>query len=90
MLTALHSLPAPLSEGPCLVHTITGDLLRALEGPDLCQRPRLISVSSEGHCIICYERGRFCNFSINGKLLAQMEVNDSSRVGPGAAASVSP
>lgn len=68
------------SEGPCLVHTITGDLLRALEGPELCQRPRLISVSSEGHCIIYYERGRFCNFSINGKLLAQMEVNDSTRV----------
>ncbi|CAB1316931.1 unnamed protein product [Coregonus sp. 'balchen'] len=55
------------------------DLLRALEGPELCLRPRLISVSSEGHCIICYERGRFCNFSINGKLLAQMEVNDSTR-----------
>lgn len=69
------------TEGPCLVHTITGDLLRALEGPELCQRPRLISVSSEGHCIVYYERGRFCNFSINGKLLAQMEVNDSSRVG---------
>ncbi|KAE8287405.1 Neurobeachin Lysosomal-trafficking regulator 2 Protein BCL8B [Larimichthys crocea] len=66
-------------KGPCLVHTITGDLLRALEGPELCQRPRLISVSSEGHCIIYYERGRFCNFSINGKLLAQMEVNDSTR-----------
>ncbi|XP_061607927.1 neurobeachin a isoform X4 [Phyllopteryx taeniolatus] len=66
-------------EGPCLVHTITGDLLRALEGPDLCQQPRLISVSSEGHCIIYYERGRFCNFSINGKLLAEMEVNDSTR-----------
>ncbi|XP_077360670.1 neurobeachin a isoform X2 [Festucalex cinctus] len=66
-------------EGPCLVHTITGDLLRALEGPELCQQPRLISVSSEGHCIIYYERGRFCNFSINGKLLAQMEVNDSTR-----------
>lgn len=68
------------AEGPCLVHTITGDLLRALEGPELCLRPRLISVSSEGHCIIYYERGRFCNFSINGKLLAQMEVNDSTRV----------
>ncbi|XP_047247715.1 neurobeachin isoform X3 [Girardinichthys multiradiatus] len=66
-------------EGPCLVHTITGDLLRALEGPDNYQCPRLISVSSEGHCIICYERGRFCNFSINGKLLAQMEVNDTTR-----------
>ncbi|KAI5612990.1 neurobeachin isoform X6, partial [Silurus asotus] len=67
------------SEGPCLVHTITGDLLRALEGPENCQQPRLISVSSEGHCIIYYERGRFCNFSINGKLLAQMELNDSTR-----------
>uniref|UniRef100_A0A674PMY5 Neurobeachin n=1 Tax=Takifugu rubripes TaxID=31033 RepID=A0A674PMY5_TAKRU len=66
-------------EGPCLVHTITGDLLRALEAPELFQRPRVISVSSEGHCIICYERGRFCNFSINGKLLAQMEVKDSTR-----------
>ncbi|XP_057206773.1 neurobeachin isoform X2 [Triplophysa rosa] len=66
-------------EGPCLVHTITGDLLRALEGPDNCVLPRLISVSSEGHCIIYYDRGQFCNFSINGKLLAQMEINDSTR-----------
>ncbi|XP_069496706.1 neurobeachin isoform X2 [Ambystoma mexicanum] len=66
-------------EGPCLVHTITGDLLRALEGPENCFYPRLISVSSEGHCIIYYERGRFCNFSINGKLLGQMEINDSTR-----------
>uniref|UniRef100_UPI00398ECBAA neurobeachin a n=1 Tax=Pristiophorus japonicus TaxID=55135 RepID=UPI00398ECBAA len=66
-------------EGPCLVHTITGDLLRALEGPENCVYPRLISVSSEGHCIIYYERGRFCNFSINGKLLGQMETNDSTR-----------
>uniref|UniRef100_A0AAY4EZI2 Neurobeachin n=1 Tax=Denticeps clupeoides TaxID=299321 RepID=A0AAY4EZI2_9TELE len=66
-------------EGPCLVHTITGDLLRALEGPENCVQPRLISVSSEGHCIIYYERGRFCNFSINGKLLAQMDISDSTR-----------
>ncbi|TNN87418.1 Neurobeachin [Liparis tanakae] len=69
----------PNNRGPCLVHTITGDLLRALEGPDYYQCPRLISVSSEGHCIIYYERGHFCNFSINGKLLAQMEGNDSTR-----------
>ncbi|XP_008106119.2 neurobeachin isoform X1 [Anolis carolinensis] len=66
-------------EGPCLVHTITGDLLRALEGTENCLYPRLISVSSEGHCIIYYDRGRFSNFSINGKLLAQMEINDSTR-----------
>ncbi|XP_017586811.1 PREDICTED: neurobeachin isoform X5 [Corvus brachyrhynchos] len=30
-------------EGPCLVHTITGDLLRALEGTENCLYPRLIS-----------------------------------------------
>uniref|UniRef100_A0A8C5G7W0 Neurobeachin n=1 Tax=Gouania willdenowi TaxID=441366 RepID=A0A8C5G7W0_GOUWI len=66
-------------EGPCLVHTITGDLLRALEGPDHYRFPRLITVSSEGHCIIYYERGCFCNFSINGKPLAHMEINDSTR-----------
>ncbi|XP_077396974.1 neurobeachin isoform X2 [Festucalex cinctus] len=66
-------------DGPCLVHTITGDLLRALEGPESWRRARLISVSSEGHCIVYYERGRFCNFSINGKLLAHMEIRDSTR-----------
>uniref|UniRef100_A0A8C6SE64 Neurobeachin n=1 Tax=Neogobius melanostomus TaxID=47308 RepID=A0A8C6SE64_9GOBI len=65
--------------GPCLVHTITGELLRVLEGPDRCLAPRLLSVSSEGHCIVCYERGRFCNFSINGKLLAHTEIDDAIR-----------
>ncbi|XP_054650005.1 neurobeachin-like isoform X3 [Dunckerocampus dactyliophorus] len=66
-------------DGPCLIHTITGDLLRALEAPEHFRCPRLISVSSEGHCIIYYEKGHFCNFSINGKLLAHMEVSDSTR-----------
>uniref|UniRef100_UPI00358F9AE2 neurobeachin-like n=1 Tax=Myxine glutinosa TaxID=7769 RepID=UPI00358F9AE2 len=67
-------------EGPCLVHTITGDLLRALDGPESCLQPRLIAVSSEGHCVIHYKGGFFCNFSINGKLLAQMEIADCTRV----------
>nr|XP_032812267.1 neurobeachin-like isoform X5 [Petromyzon marinus] len=66
-------------EGPCLVHTITGDLLRALEGPEACRFPRLISVSSEGHCVIYYERGRFCNFSINGKELGHMDISDATK-----------
>ncbi|XP_077467130.1 neurobeachin-like isoform X1 [Stigmatopora argus] len=66
-------------EGPCLVHTITGDLLRALEGPESWRRPRLICVSSEGHCVVYYERGRFCNFGVNGKLLARAELDDSAR-----------
>ncbi|KAI9525533.1 hypothetical protein NQZ68_006082 [Dissostichus eleginoides] len=64
-------------EGPCLIHSMNGDLLRTLEGPECCLRPRLIQSSTEGHCMIYYEKGQFCNFSVNGKLLRHMEVEDS-------------
>ncbi|CAN9510262.1 unnamed protein product [Ophioblennius macclurei] len=64
-------------EGPCLIHSMNGDLLRTLEGPERCQRPRLIQSSTEGHCIIYYDKGQFCLFSVNGKLLAHMEMEDS-------------
>ncbi|XP_034087270.1 lipopolysaccharide-responsive and beige-like anchor protein isoform X3 [Gymnodraco acuticeps] len=64
-------------EGPCLIHSMNGDLLRTLEGPERCLRPRLIQSSTEGHCMIYYEKGQFCNFSVNGKLLRHMEVEDS-------------
>ncbi|XP_026059550.1 lipopolysaccharide-responsive and beige-like anchor protein isoform X3 [Carassius auratus] len=64
-------------EGPCLVHSMNGDLLRTLEGPDGCVRPRLVLSSTEGHCVIYYDKGRFCVFSINGKLLGHMEVEDN-------------
>uniref|UniRef100_A0A8C6LYV1 Neurobeachin n=1 Tax=Nothobranchius furzeri TaxID=105023 RepID=A0A8C6LYV1_NOTFU len=66
-------------EGPCLIHSMNGDLLRTLEGPEMCQRPRLIQCSSEGHCIIYYDKGHFCLFSVNGKLLGHMEVEDSTK-----------
>nr|XP_009289519.1 lipopolysaccharide-responsive and beige-like anchor protein isoform X4 [Danio rerio] len=64
-------------EGPCLVHSMNGDLLRTLEGPDGCMRPRLVLSSTEGHCVIYYDKGHFCVFSINGKLLGHMEVEDN-------------
>ncbi|XP_048053665.1 lipopolysaccharide-responsive and beige-like anchor protein isoform X4 [Megalobrama amblycephala] len=64
-------------EGPCLVHSMNGDLLRTLEGPDGCVQPRLVMSSTEGHCVIYYDKGHFCVFSINGKLLGHMEVEDN-------------
>ncbi|KAF7666098.1 hypothetical protein LDENG_00118550 [Lucifuga dentata] len=64
-------------EGPCLIHSMNGDLLRTLEGPERCMRPRLIQSSTEGHCIIYYDKGQFCLFSINGKLLRHMELDDN-------------
>uniref|UniRef100_UPI0037E887B8 lipopolysaccharide-responsive and beige-like anchor protein isoform X1 n=1 Tax=Semicossyphus pulcher TaxID=241346 RepID=UPI0037E887B8 len=64
-------------EGPCLIHSMNGDLLRTLEGPERCLRPRLIQSSTEGSCMIYYDKGQFCLFSVNGKLLGHMEVEDS-------------
>ncbi|XP_064200686.1 lipopolysaccharide-responsive and beige-like anchor protein isoform X22 [Anguilla rostrata] len=64
-------------EGPCLIHSMNGDLLRTLEGPASCLRPRLIQSSTEGHCVIYYHQGNFCVFSVNGKLLGHMEVEEN-------------
>nr|XP_043884201.1 lipopolysaccharide-responsive and beige-like anchor protein isoform X3 [Solea senegalensis] len=64
-------------EGPCLIHSMNGDLLRTLEVPEQCTRPRLIQASTEGHCMVYYDKGHFCLFTVNGKLLGHMEVEDS-------------
>ncbi|XP_072352179.1 lipopolysaccharide-responsive and beige-like anchor protein isoform X2 [Scyliorhinus torazame] len=66
-------------EGPCLIHTMNGDLLKALESPENCLHPRLIQLSTEGHCVIYYEKGQFCVFSVNGKLLTKVETEDSAK-----------
>ncbi|KAM8765108.1 lipopolysaccharide-responsive and beige-like anchor protein isoform 2-T3 [Rhynchonycteris naso] len=67
------------TEGPCLVHSMNGDLLRTLEGPENCLKPKLIQASREGHCVIFYENGSFCTFSVNGKLQATVETDDNIR-----------
>uniref|UniRef100_A0A4W5MVH4 LPS responsive beige-like anchor protein n=1 Tax=Hucho hucho TaxID=62062 RepID=A0A4W5MVH4_9TELE len=64
-------------EGPCLIHSMNGDLLRTLEGPGGCVQPRLIQSSTEGHAVVYYDKGHFCFFSINGKLLGHMEVEEN-------------
>lgn len=68
------------SEGPCLIHSMNGDLLRTLEGPENCLKPKLIQASREGHCVIFYDNGFFCTFSVNGKLQATVETDDNIRV----------
>ncbi|XP_045058553.2 lipopolysaccharide-responsive and beige-like anchor protein isoform X1 [Desmodus rotundus] len=67
------------TEGPCLLHSMNGDLLRTLEGPEKCLKPKLIQASREGHCVIFYETGFFCTFSVNGKLQATTETEDNIR-----------
>ncbi|XP_063080462.1 lipopolysaccharide-responsive and beige-like anchor protein isoform X2 [Cavia porcellus] len=67
------------SQGPCLIHSMNGDLLRTLEGPENCLRPKLIQASREGHCVIFYEHGHFCTFSVNGTLQASVGTDDHIR-----------
>lgn len=59
---------------------MNGDLLSTLEGPEGCSRPRLIQSPTEGNCMIYYDKGHFCLFSVNGKLLKHVEVEDSIKV----------
>lgn len=59
---------------------MNGDLLRTLEAPDDCLKAKLIQASREGHCVIYYDNGHFCVFSVNGKLQATMETDDNIRV----------
>ncbi|XP_030643537.1 lipopolysaccharide-responsive and beige-like anchor protein [Chanos chanos] len=66
-------------EGPCLIHSMNGELLRTLDGPAGCVRPRLVLSSTEGHCVVYYDKGQFCVFTVNGKLLSHVEVEENVR-----------
>lgn len=67
-----------LSEGPCLVHTITGDRLHILYGPQDCIRPRLVRVVQSGLILVSYtdNTGHLAVFTINGKMLEARRLDD--------------
>ncbi|XP_053087043.1 lipopolysaccharide-responsive and beige-like anchor protein [Pangasianodon hypophthalmus] len=63
-------------DGPCLLHSVSGELLRVFESSE---RPMLIQASAEGHCVIYYSSGHVCVYSINGKLLRDTHIEDNIR-----------
>lgn len=69
------------SDGPVLVHTTFGDLLRSLEPPPGFLSPENIAMSREGVIVVNYERGRVAAFTINGKRLRHESHNDNLQVG---------
>ncbi|XP_052674845.1 neurobeachin-like isoform X3 [Crassostrea angulata] len=62
--------------GACLVHSLNGDLLRSLDPPKGCLSPELIIVSREGFVLVKFDQGHICNFSINGRLLQNVNHRD--------------
>ena len=71
-----------LSEGPCLLHTTAGNLLRTLRGPGDCVRPRLLKLSRDGLVVVNYTdgTGHLAVFTINGRLLSDKKLDDQMLV----------
>ncbi|KAF4071383.1 hypothetical protein AMELA_G00272490 [Ameiurus melas] len=63
-------------DGPCLLHSVSGELLRVFESSE---RPMLMQASAEGHCVIYYSSGHVCVYSVNGKLLCDTHIEDNIR-----------
>ncbi|GBM24392.1 Neurobeachin [Araneus ventricosus] len=55
--------------GPVLVHTTNGDLLRSLEAPENFRSPELCALCREGLVVVCYDQNNLCCFTINGRRL---------------------
>ncbi|XP_055616827.1 neurobeachin isoform X20 [Toxorhynchites rutilus septentrionalis] len=63
--------------GPVLVHTTFGDLLRSLEAPKDFVSPENITLSREGFIVVTYDEGNVAAYTINGKLLRHVSHNDN-------------
>ncbi|CAD5116250.1 DgyrCDS5159 [Dimorphilus gyrociliatus] len=62
------------AEGPVLVHSNNGELLRSLESPDKCSGASMLTLNREGVIAVSYNQGQIiANFSINGKLQKSVE-----------------
>lgn len=67
-------------DGPVLVHTTFGDLLRSLDPPTGFNSPENIAMSREGVIVVNYEKGNVASYTINGKRLRHESHNDNLQV----------
>ncbi|XP_037920089.1 neurobeachin isoform X13 [Hermetia illucens] len=63
--------------GPVLIHTTFGDLLRSLDPPTDFLSPEIIAMSREGFIVVNYDKGNVAAFTINGKKLRHESHNDN-------------
>lgn len=67
-------------DGPVLVHTTFGDLLRSLEAPGDFISPENIALSREGFIVVNYDKGNVAAYTVNGKRLRHESHNDNLQV----------
>ncbi|XP_055390068.1 neurobeachin isoform X2 [Condylostylus longicornis] len=65
------------TNGPVLIHTTFGDLLRSLDPPNDFISPELIAMSREGFIVVNYDKGSVAAYTINGKELRHETHNDN-------------
>ncbi|XP_065363343.1 neurobeachin isoform X8 [Calliphora vicina] len=65
------------TNGPVLIHTTFGDLLRSLDPPLDFHSPELIAMSREGFIVVNYDKGNVAAYTINGKELRHETHNDN-------------
>ncbi|XP_052793628.1 neurobeachin-like isoform X3 [Mya arenaria] len=65
-------------DGPCLVHTLSGDLLRSLDAPGNRQlTAQLLCMSREMFVVVKFDQGEICNFNVNGRLQKHIKHKDN-------------
>ena len=63
-------------DGPILVHTTFGDLLRSLDAPSALTAPLNLALSREGFVVAHFPGGHLAAFTANGNLLRHEMHND--------------
>lgn len=67
-------------DGPVLVHTTFGDLLRTLDAPNAFKGPENVTMSREGIVVVNYEKGDIAAFTMNGRRLRHQTHHDNINV----------
>lgn len=75
-----HIIYTIVVEGPCLIHTMTGDLLRSLDPPSPCSDPQSLVINREGYITSVYNSSHVCLFNLNGRLLLHQDIKSPIKV----------
>lgn len=80
MDTYIYKILFISSDGPVLIHTTFGEILRALAAPDEAWPPQQLALSREGLVVVAYARGHLAAYTLNGRRLRHHTHNDNFQV----------
>lgn len=67
------------ADGPVLIHTTFGELLRAIRG-GAGASPRQLALAREGVLVVAYAKGHLAAYTLNGRRLRHETHNDNFNV----------